>query len=63
MKDSKRPAISQPKQTSVLTIRLFWGILCKKDTYLLTKKKINAKLSFDRVNIVNIRSTKYLFWL
>ena len=36
--DSKRPAISEPKQILNLTSRLLSAILCKQYTYLFTKK-------------------------
>ena len=37
--DSKRPAISEPKQTLDEISRLLSGILCKQYTYLFTKNK------------------------
>ena len=36
--DSKRPAISEPKQILDVTSHLLSGILCKQYPYLLTKK-------------------------
>ena len=36
--DSKRPAISEPKQILYVTTRILLGILCKQYTYLYKKK-------------------------
>ena len=36
--DSKRPAISEPKQILDVTSHLLSGILCKQYTYSLTEK-------------------------
>ena len=58
--DCKRPDISEPKHTSMEQIVFCRAYHAKKKTYLFTKKSIKTKLSLNRVNI---RSTKYLFWL
>ena len=65
--ESKRPAISEPKQILNVTSRLLSGILCKQYTYLF-KKKINENkvmsglTQYSKYKIFDLVPKKLVSW-